>query len=114
MERLPEELNNQIFKKLKSIVDIERMSANERLEYELSLAAERDMLAALDAKFEDGEMKGKEEGLSEGIAIGKREGLTEGRETATSQIAHKMKLAGRSVSEIIEFTGLTVEEIEEL
>lgn len=122
MERLPEELNNQIFKKLKSIVDIERMSANERLEYELSLAAERDMLAALDAKFEDGEMKGKEEGLSEGIAIGKeegiaigkREGVTEGRETATSQIAHKMKQAGRSVSEIIEFTGLTAEEIEEL
>lgn len=50
-------MNNQIFKKLKSIVEIERMSANERLEYELSLATERDLLAALDAKFEDGERK---------------------------------------------------------
>ena len=102
MERLPEELNNQIFKKLKSIVDIERMSANERLEYELSLAAERDMLAALDAKFEDGEMKGKEEGIAEGV------------EKTTNQIACKMKQAGKPVSEIIEFTGLTIEEIERL
>ena len=32
MERLPDELNNQLFQKLKSIVEIERMSANERLE----------------------------------------------------------------------------------
>lgn len=114
MERLPEELNNQIFKKLKSIVDIERMSANERLEYELSLAAERDMLAALDAKFEDGETKGKEEGLTEGIAIGKEEGLVEGMEKTTNQIACKMKQAGKPISEIIEFTGLTEDDIEML
>ena len=106
MERLPEELNNQIFKKLKSIVDIERMSANERLEYELSLAAERDMLAALDAKFEDGEMKGKEEG--------KKEGLAEGMEKMTNQIARKMKQAGKPISEIVEFTGLTIEDVERL
>jgi hypothetical protein len=110
MERLPEELNNQIFKKLKSIVDIERMSANERLEYELSLAAERDMLAALDAKFEDGEMKGKEEGR----VMGKEEGLAEGIEKTTNQIARKMKQAGKPISEIVEFTGLTIEEIEQL
>ena len=37
-------MNNQIFKKLKSIVEIERMSANECLEYELSLATERTCL----------------------------------------------------------------------
>ena len=78
------------------------MSANERLEYELSLAAERDMLAALDAKFEDGEMKGKEEGLTEGLAKG------------IAKIAIKMKQAGKPLSEIIEFTGLTAVEIERL
>ena len=106
MERLPEELNNQIFKKLKSIVEIERMSANERLEYELSLATERDLLAALDAKFEDGEMKGREEGIKEGMKEGKKEERT--------KIASKMKLIGIPIPEIIESTGLTAKEIEQL
>lgn len=59
MERLPEELNNQIFQKLKSIVEVERMSVDERLEYELSLSVERDLSAALEAGFEDGEAKGR-------------------------------------------------------
>lgn len=94
MERLPEELNNQLFQKLKSIVEIERMSANERLEYELSLAVERDMLSALDASFEDGEAKG--------IAEGKTEA------------AQKMKSLGFSISDIVKVTGLSPEEIEKL
>ena len=110
MERLPEELNNQIFKKLKSIVEIERMSANERLEYELSLATERDLLAALDAKFEDGEMKGREEGIKEGM----KEGMKEGKKEERTKIASKMKLIGIPIPEIIESTGLTAKEIEQL
>lgn len=59
MERLPEELNNQIFRKLKSIVEVERMTPDQRLEYELSLSVERDLSAALDTSFEDGMEKGK-------------------------------------------------------
>ena len=98
MERLPDELNNQLFQKLKSIVEIERMSANERLEYELSLAVERDLLSALDASFEDGEEKGREEGLKEGI----------------SKVALSMKQSGILLSEIIKLTGLSSEEIEQL
>ena len=98
MERLPDELNNQLFQKLKSIVEIERMSANERLEYELSLAAERDLLSAIDASFEDGEEKGREEGLKEGI----------------KKVALSMKQFGTPLSEIIKLTGLTSEEIEQL
>ena len=47
MERLPKELNNQIFRKLKSIVEVERMTPDQRLEYELSLSVERDLSAAL-------------------------------------------------------------------
>ena len=90
MERLPEELNNQIFKKLKSIVEIERMSANERLEYELSMAAERDMLGALDAKYEDG------------------------REDERKEIATNLKSLGMSLTDIAKVTGLTSDEIEQL
>lgn len=91
MDRLPEELNNQLFRKLKSIVEIERMSANERLEYELSLAVERDMLSALDASREEGLAKGRAEGL---------------RQTAIN-----MKRTGLDVDTIVNCTGLSKEEI---
>lgn len=98
MERLPEELNNQLFRKLKSIVEIERMSANERLEYELSLAVERDLLSALDASFEDGEIKGKAEGKAEG----------------QRQIAINFKKQGIPLETIAQCTGLSLETIQAL
>ena len=90
MDRLPEELNNQLFRKLKSIVEIERMSANERLEYELSLAVERDMLSALDAS--------REEGLAEGVR----------------QTAMNMKRTGLDIGTIADCTGLSKETIQAL
>lgn len=106
MERLPEELNNQLFQKLKSIVEIERMSANERLEYELSLAVERDLLSALEASREDGREEGKVEGLKIGVK--------EGEKLAVRRIALSMKQSGTSLPEIIKLTGLTLQEIEQL
>ena len=33
--KLPEELNNQLFRKLKSIVEVQHMTPDQRLEYEL-------------------------------------------------------------------------------
>ena len=107
MDRLPEELNNQLFRKLKSIVEIERMSANERLEYELSLAVERDMLSALDASREEGLVKGRAEGLAEGEAKGEAKGLAEG----LRQTAINMKRTGLDVDTIVNCTGLSKEEI---
>lgn len=59
MERLPEELNNQIFRKLKSLVEVERLTPDERLAYEVSISVERDLSAALETSFEDGEAKGE-------------------------------------------------------
>jgi len=106
MERLPDELNNQLFQKLKSIVEIERMSANERLEYELSLAVERDLLSAIDASFEDGEIKGEEKGIKKGIK--------QGREEERKEIAQNLKSLGLSLEDISKATGLTSEEIEQL
>ena len=102
MERLPDELNNQLFQKLKSIVEIERMSANERLEYELSLAVERDLLSAIDASFEDGEEKGI------------KKGREEEREEKSREIAQNLKSLGLSLEDISKATGLTTEEIEQL
>lgn len=102
MERLPEELNNQIFRKLKSIVEVASMTPDQRLEYELSLSVERDLLAALDTSFEDGMEKGKAEGLAEGEAKEQR------------LIAGNLKKQGINLETIAQCTGLSVEEIEGL
>ena len=99
MERLPKELNNQIFRKLKSIVEVERMTPDQRLEYELSLSVERDLSAALDTSFEDGMEKGKIEGKIEGKAEEQR------------LIATNLKKQGVNIETIAQCTGLSVEEI---
>lgn len=99
MERLPKELNNQIFRKLKSIVEVERMTPDQRLEYELSLSVERDLSAALDTSFEDGMEKGKIEGKIEGKAEEQR------------LIAANFKKQGVNIETIAQCTGLSVEEI---
>ena len=95
MERLPKELNNQIFRKLKSIVEVERMTPDQRLEYELSLSVERDLSAALDTSFEDGMEKGKIEGKAEEQRL----------------IAANLKKQGVNIETIAQCTGLPVEEI---
>jgi predicted transposase/invertase (TIGR01784 family) len=66
----------------------------------------------------DGHEKGHAEGMAEGHAEGKAEGhaegLTEGKAEEKLRIAGKMKNAGRPFNEIEEFTGLSLETIEQL
>ena len=99
MERLPEELNNQIFRKLKSIVEIERMNPDERLAYELSLSAERDLYACMSTQFEKGEAVGEAKGEARGEAKGK------------ADTARNMKRMGMDISAITQCTGLSKEMI---
>lgn len=98
MARLPKELNEQIFQKLKSIVEIERMTPDERLEYELSLSTERDLYACMETKFEEGMEKGKFEGIKEGIR----------------EVAIRLKQLGMDMQSIMKATGLTESEIQAL
>lgn len=102
MERLPKELNEQIFQKLKSIVEIERMTPDERLAYELSLSTERDLYACMETKYE--------EGLEKGIEKGKAEGLAEG----IKSVAIRLKQLGMDLPSITHATGLTEAEIQAL
>jgi predicted transposase/invertase (TIGR01784 family) len=58
--------------------------------------------------------KGLAEGFTKGHDEGRMEGLAEGLNKASLEIAHKMKNAGRPLSEIMEFTGLSIENIERM
>ena len=89
-------------KKLKSAVEVERMSLDERLAYELSLSVERDWYACMEYRYEEGVEKGKLEGKQEG----KLEGLY--------QTATNLKKSGIDLQTIVNCTGLTLEEVEKL
>ena len=110
MERLPQELNNQIFRKLKSIVEVERMTPDQRLEYELSISVERDLSAALDTSFEDGMEKGIEKGMEKGM----EKGIEKGKVEEQRLIAANFKKQGINLETIAQCTGLSVEEIKGL
>ena len=47
--------NDKLLRKLKSAIELQRMSAKERLAYELSIAAGRDLAACMATSFEEGE-----------------------------------------------------------
>ena len=76
---------------------------------------------AREAGLAEGKAEGKIEGLKEGKIEGKSEGIAEGiiiGEASGNErvlnIARKMKKANKPLTEIIEFTGLSQEEIEKL
>ena len=94
--------NDNFLKKLKSAVEVERMSLDERLAYELSLSVERDWYACMEYRYEEGVEKGKLEGKQEG----KLEGLY--------QTATNLKKSGIDLQTIVNCTGLTLEEVEKL
>ena len=57
---------------------------------------------------------GWDEGHTEGFKEGRAEGRAEGEKMKAKEVAKRMKEMGLSVKDIIQCTGLTHEEIEEL
>ena len=62
----------------------------------------------------EGKRIGREEGVLEGKRIGREEGVLEGMEKAQVQMLKNLKSAGASVEFMMDITGLTKEEIENL
>ena len=69
---------------------------------------ERDVLHA------QGRAEGIAVGRAEGIAVGKAEGIVEGIAEKGREIALKMLMAGWPTEQIVEMTGLPVEEVMKL
>ena len=88
LDRIPDKLREQIFDKLFETAEIAKFTPEQVRSYEDSLKYYRDIKASLDTKFEEGKIEGKIE------------------------IAKNLISKGFSISQIIELTGLTKEEIE--
>lgn len=114
----PAKLQERIFTRLFDAAQIAKLSTEELREYETSVNAYRDIENAVDTAKRDGERigmkKGLEKGLKKGLKKGLEQGRVEGEKNAMLTVAKKMKDTGISPNEIANFTGLSVEEINEI
>ena len=105
---------NKNVKKADKVLERISKDPKERERYEAILKAEFNQKIS-NQKFMD---KGIIEGEARGKIIGREEGMKEGRKEGEKQkqieIAKKMLNKNKPIEEIIEFTGLTKEEIERL
>ncbi|MBK8808389.1 MAG: PD-(D/E)XK nuclease family transposase [Bacteroidales bacterium] len=91
LDRVPDKLKEQIFEKVFETAEIARFTPEQVRSYEDSLKYYRDLKNSLDTA--------KEEGIIEGI------------EKGIEQVAKEMLKSKESIEKIIQFTGLTKEQI---
>lgn len=106
LEKIPDKFREKIFEKLFEVAEIAKFTPEQERHYEGSLKYYRDLRATFITKYEEGIKEGKIEGIKEG----KIEGIKEGK----IEIAIKLLNKGMLLKDIVEFTGLSIEEIEKL
>ena len=90
LQRMPWLAQDAVFQKLASIADVASLSKNERSDYDRNLRKYRDTVAVMEGQY----MEGRAEGRME--------------------VARNLRKMGMSVSDIVQATGLTEEEINTL
>ena len=105
-DNLPKELNDPSIKKAINILEIMNFSEEERSAYDDHLKWMMIEANTLEKRYRDG----IEEGRVEGEKIGEERGLKEGK----IEIASRMLKKGLDIDDIIDITGLTKAEIENL
>ena len=101
-------------KDLLDAFEIGDFSRTKREQYDKDMYDEKRRNGELAAAREDGIAEGRVEGLAQGHAEGRAEGHAEGHEEANMEVAKKMLAAGMPVEQIVQFTGLDRETVENL
>lgn len=94
LERVPDKLKGQIFEKLFETAEIAKFTPDQVRSYEDSLKYYRDLKNSLDTARDEGVLEGIEKGIE--------------------KVAKNALKIGKTISEIIELTGLTKDQIEKL
>ena len=102
LKRMPWMAQEAVFQKLASIADIASLSKAERQAYDENLRKYRDTLAVMEGQWMEGHAKGVEEGHAKGMEDTKREN------------ARRMKADGMATELIAKYSGLTIEEVENI
>lgn len=107
---VPARFQHTVLEKAFEIAELAYLTEAERAAYEESLKHYRDMINVVDTARMEGEAKG----LAEGIEKGRAEGLSEGELKAKREMARQLKQDGLPSQSINKYTGLSIEEIEQL
>ena len=105
-DRKPQELNESVFDKLFHQAELAQLTPDQDLAYERSMKVYLDTIN----QIEGGRILGHQEGLAEGKELG----LAEGEAKAKKETARKMKAMGLDVETIVEVTGLSLSEVEQI
>ena len=113
MER-PAALQERVFTRLFEQAEVSKFNAQDRMLYEDSVNAYRDIINAINTAKKDSFAEGRAEGHAEGHAEGRAEGIAEGIEFSKVEIARKMLQRGMAAEEVAELTNMTVQDIKKI
>ena len=108
--QMPERFQDTVLEQAFEIAELAHLSEAERANYESSLKHYRDIINVIDTA----RLEGHAEGIEAGRLEGRAEGIEAGRQAERFALARQMKQDGVSATRIVQYTGLTAEEIESL
>ena len=107
-DNLPNELATEEIKKAMEELEVMYFNETEQEHYESQQRRYLDEISLAKQKEREQEQEERK------IQNAKNEGIAEGMEKGMERVAKQMKLRGKSIEEIIEFTGLTKDQIDKL
>ena len=116
------ELCDKVFDRLFEEAEIAKFSPLEMREYEASKKAYRDIKNSVDTAkregiaegMEKGMKQGMEKGMKQGMEKGMKQGMKQGLEQRSLEIARKMLAKGMDATSVMEITGLSAEQMQQL
>ena len=124
------ELCDKVFDRLFEEAEIAKFSPLEMREYEASKKAYRDIKNSVDTAkregiaegmekgmkqgMEKGMKQGMEKGMKQGMEKGMKQGMKQGLEQRSLEIARKMLAKGMDAASVMEITGLSAEQMQQL
>ena len=109
-ERYISLLTDKVFDRLFEEAEIAKFSPLEMREYEASKKAYRDIKNSVDTAKREGIAEGMEKGMKQGLEKGMKQGL----EQRSLEIARKMLAKGMDAASVMEITGLSAEQMQQL
>ena len=110
LDRMPFVAKKKIFERLAEIADSSCLSQEDREKYEESQKVADDWYSGMCGAWEEG----MENGIKEGIEKGIKEGMEKGKSNEKCAIAQNLLSMGLPIAQIIQATGLTQEQIDNL
>ena len=83
-------------------------------QYEASKKAYRDIKNFVDTAKREGIAEGMEKGMKQGMEKGMEKGMKKGLEQRSLEIARKMLAKGMDAASVMEITGLSAEQMQQL